>query len=440
MKSIILRVAGLAAVLALATAAAASAHPGIYTVTQKLATGAITYGGDPTGAGLSTTTQYVVANDGYAVGFTETAGSGTVGGMLNYKTMPTAYRKDMTPDQKRTYGPAQTLLQPHARCEGVPELDPNTAAGGANILAWQLLPGTTVSSGGTPVPDPYFNYIPWQKTGVTVSGAPAGANTNVLGEDPSFWIPVVKSATATLAGAPAGGVDLAALSTAQDFIDACTAIGGTYRKADAASSIANSLITGAVAPVQAQVTSLQGQLTTAQDEASALHAQLTTLQGDNDTLTTGNKSVEDKAAAALAAQLVAESRASAALAAQGAAETKAANAEAARAALLARKLALTLPSKRLSATQPVAMATGPAGASATLTLRVGRKQQTALGLASPVLATVKKPIAADGALLVTLAPGRAAAKALAKAKGAVPVTVDVSSGGASASATAALTS
>jgi hypothetical protein len=431
MKSTVLRVIGLAAVLALAISAAASAHPGIYTVTQRLATGSVTYQNDPTGGGLATTTQYVVSNDGYAVGFTETAGSGTVGGMLNYKAMPTAYRKDMTPDEKRTYGPAQTLLQPHARCEGVPQLDP--ATGGPNILAWQLGPGTTPSSGGAPVADPYFNYIPWQKVGVTVSGAPAGANTNVLGEDPNLWIPVVKSATATIAGAPAGGVDLAALSTAQDFTSACTAIGGTYRKADVPASIANSLLAGAVAPVQAQVTSLQGQLTTAQ-------GQVTALQGDNASLTTGKQTAEDKAAAALAAQLAAESKASSALAAQVAAESRTAAAEAGRAALEARRLTLTLPARRLAARQPVAMVTGPAGAASVVTLRISKKQATALGLASPVLATVKKPIGADGALLVTLSPGKAAAKALASFTGAVPVTVDVTSGGKSSSATATLTS
>jgi len=266
-----------------------------------------------------------------------------------------------------------------------------------------------------------------------VSGAPAGANVNVLGEDPNLWIPVVKSATATVAGAPAGGVDLAALSTLQDFTDACTAIGGTYRKADAPSSIANSLLAGAVAPVQAQVTSLQGQLTTVQ-------GQVTALQGDNASLTTGKQTAEDKAAAALAAQLSAESKASSALAAQLAAESRTAAADAARAALEARRLTLTLPARRLAARQPVAMVTGPAGASSVVTLRVGKKQATALGLASPVLATVKKPIGADGALLVTLSPGKAAAKALAKSAGAVPVTVDVTSGRKSSSATATLTS
>ncbi len=219
MKSTSLRMAGLAAALALAVPAAASAHPGIYTVTQKVAGAGIVF---PNAAGLTDRTQYVVANDGYAVGFTETAGSGTQGGMLNYKTMPTTYRADMTPEEKRTYAPAQTLLQPHATCEDVPALDPTTVSGGANILAWQLLPGTTNNTALPPVavPDPYFNYIPWQKTGVTI-----GADTNLLGENPAFWIPVVQAAT---------GVDLSTLTTEAQFTTACKALnggtGGTRRR------------------------------------------------------------------------------------------------------------------------------------------------------------------------------------------------------------------
>lgn len=405
MKRSIPRVAGLAAVLALSLPVAASAHPGVYTVTQKVAGAGIVY---PNAAGLTDRTQYVVANDGYAVGFTETAGSGSLGGMVNYKVMPTTYRADMTEDQKRTYAPAQTNLQPHATCEGVPALDPTTGPGGARVVEWQHNgPGFTNNTANPPVPvaDPYFNYVPWQKTGVTI-----GADTNLLGENPAFWIPVVKSATDGLPGAPAGGVDLSALSTVQQFTDACTALGGTYKKADAASAIANSLIANAVAPLQSQVTSLTGQLTTAQGQATTLQGQLAALQGEKDTLA----------------------------AAKAAAEDAAAQAEASRAAGEKRQLTLTLAATRVRTPSVVALTTGPVGASATVSLRLTQKRTTALGLDSPQLATVTKPIGAQGALLVTLSPGAAQAAALAKAKGNVALIAEAATGGQTRTAVAIL--
>lgn len=435
MRCFTLRVGGLAAVLALAISGAASAHPGIYSVTQKLGTGSgagtVTFQNDPSGGGLATTTQYVVANDGYVVGFTETAGSGTVGGMLNYKTMPTAYRRDMTPDEKRTYAPAQTQLQPHARCEGVPQLDP--ATGGANILAWQLLPGTTPSSGGIPggsggaaVPDPYFNYIPWQKTGVTFSGAPAGANENLIGEDPAFWIPVVKSATATVSGAPVGGVDLSALATVQEFTDACTAIGGTYRKADVAANLAATFVSKALAPFQTQVAALQADLGTSE-------GQVTTLTADKAALETKVTGLEGDKAALAAARAKAEADADAAAAARKAAEEKLAAAEAARAtaqteakALRERRLTLSLPAARFAGRPGgVALVTGPAGTKVTLTLRT--KGGTSL-------ATTTRNLGPEGAAVGSLAPSKATLKKLAKTGKPVAVTVEAAADGAKTTA------
>ncbi len=187
------------------------------------------------------------------------------------------------------------------------------------------------------------------------------------------------------------------------------------------------------------MTSLQGQLTTAQGQNTTLQGQVTSLQADKDTLSAGKKTAEDAAAASATAQKSAEDKAAAALAAQLAAEDKATKAAAANAQLQARSLTLTLAAKRFPARQAAAMVTGPVGGSATVSLKLGKKQATALGLSSTVLATVTKPIGTQGALLVTLTPGRAAAKALAKAKGSVPVTVDVASGGTTSSASATLT-
>lgn len=406
MKSIILRVAGLAALAALAIPAAASAHPGIYTVTQRVATTGVTFGTDPTGATLNTKTQYVVANDGYAVGFTETAGSGTQGGMVNYKTMPTAYRADMTPEQKRSYGPAQTNLQPHATCEGVPALDPTTIAGAANILAWQLLPGTTPNTQNPPVavPDPYFNYIPWQKTGVTI-----GADTNLLGETPAYWIAVVKSATNGLAGAPAGGVDLSALSTVQDFTNACTALGGTYKVADTASAIANSLIANAVAPLNTQIT--------------ALTADKAALTADKAALTAGKKAAEDLAAANAAAAAAAQ-----------------ADADAARAKLLFGPLKVALDATTFSAsalTSGVSVKlTGPAQQPVAVRLHISVNRAKALHLNTTLVASGTARIGADGSATVVVKSSARVAKAIGSLKAKLPLSVDATWGGATSVASA----
>jgi hypothetical protein len=233
-----------AVVTLLALPAAASSHPGVYTVNQKVRPSGQTCV-FPDAACLTTAIQYAVANDGWAKGFTEdngvvgVQGDGTAG-MINYKTMPSAWRAPMTSEQKRTFADAQTNLQAHATCANSAPLD--TAA---NILAWQEA-------------DPFFNYIPWQKTS-------AG-----LGDDPAHWIPVIKAAT---------GVDLSALTTESDFRTACESapVNGVYRKADTGASITSALETAITDPLKSQVTSLQtqvGTLTAAKAAAEAAQAAL----------------------------------------------------------------------------------------------------------------------------------------------------------------------
>ena len=217
------------ALLAFAVPAAASAHPGVYTVTQKVAGAGCSF---PATGCLTDQIQYAVANDGWALGFTETNNLPPGGGLINYKRMPGTWRAPMTPEEKRTYADAQTNLQAHATCS-TPALDD-----GARILAWQ----------GN---DPFFNYVPFQSTS-------AG-----LGDDePSEWIPVVKQAT---------GVDLTGLSAAQAQA-ACTGLGGTYRPADQPASITTAMISAAVSPLQSQIGTLQGQLTTLQAAKTASDA------------------------------------------------------------------------------------------------------------------------------------------------------------------------
>jgi hypothetical protein len=229
-------------VFALAIPALASAHPQVYSlVPKKLPAGTCTYESDPTGACLENgAKRYGVANDGYAMNFTEN-GEAATGGIINYQMMPGGFRKwtggEMTPEQKRTFALAQTEVQPHATCSGVAALE-----SGPNILAWQEA-------------DPFFNYIPWQKTS-------AG-----LGDVPAEWIAVVQEKV---------GVDLAALSTEAEFKTACEGKGGTYRKADTASNPATNSIADAVEkatePLEGEIQALLGTKNSLQAQIDAWKA------------------------------------------------------------------------------------------------------------------------------------------------------------------------
>jgi hypothetical protein len=207
--------------LSLAVPAVASAHPGIYTVTQTLRSPntACSYDGTPAGdTCLTTRTQYDVANDGWARSFTEDNGLTTPGGgMINYKSLAGGWRDSMKPEVKRSYPQAQTALQAHATCSGV-GLETEAA-----ILAWQ------------PGPDPFFDYVPWQSASA------------LLGDEPSEWLPTVKRLM---------GVDLTGLTDAQAQA-ACTGKGGTYHKADTPTSVTDAQIAAATAPLQSQITTLQ---------------------------------------------------------------------------------------------------------------------------------------------------------------------------------------
>lgn len=355
----------IAAVLALP--AAAIAAPSVATDQQLFDTGGITYPTDP--AGLLARTRYVATNDGYVAGFSETNGAdATKGGVLDYDVLPPAYRATATPDQKRTYAAAQTALQAHATCEDVPALDPTTPSGGANVLAWQ----------GS---DPGYDYVPWQTKGLTLAGAPKGAEANLLGEDPSKWIPVVKAATDGLAGAPAGGVDLSKLTTTQQLTDACAALGGTYRAADTASDVASKYVALALAPLQAQITSLT--------------TQVTKLTDDNKKLTTDKKAVDTKLAAT----------------------------EAARLALINRTLTVSLAKLRFTPREgATALVTGVVGDEVVVRLRRAGKGRA-------VLAREKTNIQSEGAVLSNLVISASAQRELAKGRGPLAVDVEVTTTG-----------
>lgn len=223
-----IRAAGALAVLALALPASAAAVPTVTSVVAKTGNPGVTFLTDPTGAGLTTTQRRsTLSIDGYVLGFAEDNGV-IGGGALDYSALPGDYRAPMTAADKLAYPAAQTDVQAHATCSGVPAL-----SAGATILAWQ----------GS---DPAYAYVPWQKT------------TAGLGDDPARWIAVVRTAT---------GVDLAA---ATDLRAACERLGGSYHAADTSSSVASALIAGALAPLQAQIAPLQAQVATLRSSEASL--------------------------------------------------------------------------------------------------------------------------------------------------------------------------
>lgn len=327
-----IRAAGALAALALALPASASAVPSVTTVDAKLDAPGVTFSTDATGGGLTAQTRYVVSADGWTAGYAETNGV-TGGGVLDYSVLPTDYRAPMTAAEKLAYPTAQTDVQPHATCSGVAALTDS-----ANVLAWQGR-------------DPSYAYVPWQKTTVG------------LGDDPTKWIPVVRTATR---------VDL---STATDLRRACTDLGGTYHAADTASSVADALIAAATATATAP-----------------LQRQITTLQGQIATLTRARATSDRAAATARDAQRLAE---------------------AAYQALFTKPITLTLASKRFALGSGVVMVSGSPTDPVDVTLEIARKKARKLGLSSPVIAEALGELNADGAVLLTLKPDQDVLDALA---------------------------
>jgi hypothetical protein len=373
-----LRALALAGALALAVPALASAHPAVFTQTTTIVrSGAPS---PPTAADLITRTEYYIQNDGRSIILQETNGvTDTVhpavpasgfqpavpetvagGGVTNFKQLPSTFRANTTLFPTKAswlgYVPAHTDVQVHATCVG-----PAALSDPANIAAWQN--------------DPFYNYIPWQKTS-------AG-----IGDDPAKWIPVVKDKT---------GVDLGTLATVAELTTACGTLGGTYFPADAVlttpASTASASVADAVAPVQAA------------------------------------KAASDQAAAdASAARQAADGRTAAAQADLAAART-----EITRLQLAATPLRLTLDGRRTSPTlvtqgQPVKL-TGPPLQLVRVRLLVGELTARRLGLKSRVLATRAVTSGAGGALSAVLKPTAAAAAAIRRAKGALPITVDALAG------------
>lgn len=268
--------AAAAAALALAVPAGAFAHPSVWTRTSiAAASGACVTGNERT--------NYAVTNHGYTMAFNETNCStagvatgyeGTSEGMLNYGRLNRdaqgsfAARGTLSLANYLTRG--DTGVQPHATCRPSTGDDPSSPGGdvvnelwrttGSSpaITAWQTASSNT--AGG----EPFYAYVPWQKTG-------AGLDD----DDPAPWVAVILAKT---------GVNLSSLSTVTDFTNACTGIGGVYMPADTVSSTTASMNSGyahvLTAPLEEEISTLGGEVSSLEGNVASLTGQRNSAQAD----------------------------------------------------------------------------------------------------------------------------------------------------------------
>ena len=325
--------------------------------------------------------QYVVSNHGHNKVMKETNGV-TTGGLLAFGKLPSLWRKQASVTKADWFAQGGMGAQPHATCVGAPALTEEV------VLSWQEA-------------DPFYSYIPWQKTS-------AG-----LGDVPSLWIPKVLAATGfdlnTLPDDPAAAATAASA--------ACATAGGTYVPADTTtttnSAFSSADILEATDPLNLQI----DQLTT--DKADALAA-VTVAEQARDAALQGKADAEAAAAAAQNDAAAEKTRADAAEA----------DAQAARDALNDRPVKVSVAGRKFSAGQIAVMVTGPVSKQATVQVSISNSKAKALGLKSSVIAKSGKSTGAQGAALITLNAG----KALKKLKGSTKATITVEIDGAKASA------
>jgi hypothetical protein len=202
---------------ALTIPATVSAHPSVYTDVARIDTNPAA--GQFT---LADQTRHVVTNHGYTMLLKEDNNASTKG-VMDYSRLPGDYRASIPGTQVLAEG--DTAAQAHATCRGVAALETENA-----IRGWQGA-------------DPFFNYVPFQKTA-------AG-----LEDDPATWIDDVLALT---------GVDLA---TVADPAAACTGLGGTYTPADGTQTSTANLNSGfahdLTAPLEEEIAQLEANLSAA---------------------------------------------------------------------------------------------------------------------------------------------------------------------------------
>lgn len=317
-------------------------------------------------------TQYVVSNHNYNLVLRETNGV-TDNGILAFALLPGAWRNQasITANKQNWFDEGATGAQPHATCSGSPQL------GLSQVLAWQGA-------------DPFYAYIPFQKTSVG------------LEDDPAAWIQVVKGATgfdlATLPDDPAAAAVAAAA--------ACSDIGGTYVPADTVTATGEAFaagnITEATAALDEEIAELGDQVSSLTVERDAAQADLAQAQAE-------------KAAAESAAQ---------------AADQRADRAEAQVASLLNRPLSVALASRNQSPKSIGVLVAGKLSKRATVQVTISAKDAKRLKTGR-TLAKGSQSTGRQGSSLF----GFNVAGKLRKLKGKVKITVTATLDGSKKSAT-----
>lgn len=240
-------IAAATATIALALPALASAHPSVYTSGAKLvpspAPSPVTW------PSLLDQTRYVVSNHGYTYVLRESNGV-TTNGTMDYKSLPGGYRSQPAVTTAEMITNGSTGAQPHATCTASVL---NTIPA---IEGWQ-------ESSGAGKPEPFYAYVPFQKTD-------AG-----LGDDPAHWIDFVKTQTSDIVDLNTVSDDPATATT--QLTNLCTSIGGTFVPADAIQTTAASLNSGTIADATASLTS---QVAGLNGQVDQLETDKTELQGD----------------------------------------------------------------------------------------------------------------------------------------------------------------
>lgn len=378
-------IAAAVATAMLAVPATAAAHGSVYETTARSVPSPAP---SPINAGdLVSQKRYVFTNHGYTAVYRETNGVTTMGA-VNFAALPSAYRNQASKTanfKEAWYVEGGTGAQVHATCQGVAAL-----SSFENIGSWQ----------GT---DPFYGYIPFQKTS-------AGFE-----DDPANWIPVVKAVT---------GVDL---ETVADPAAACAGLGGTYTVADAFNTPPTSA--NPLAPWTALSSSTIAEET--EKAVTPLEDEITQLEVQVASLTTAKAAAET---ATKEAQALAKTLADKAAAAEAASSAASAQLTAASVPLGIALGAESFSVKQLGTGVAVKIS-GPAGEKAHVRLLVSSATRKALGLKLRTLASATTTIGADGAS-VTL---KSSAKGLAKLAATTTVTVDVSAGGRTVSTAGKLT-
>ena len=351
------------AAAALALPAGAAAHPSVYvssapadctapatpyTVAQLLAT-------------CTAQTRYVFTNHGNTYLLRESNGK-TSEGVISYAHRPAglAAASDFNVFARPPQGPA-TGAQPHATCDVAALGTP------AVIRSWQGV-------------DPFYAYVPFQRTAVGVD------------DNAAAWLPVVQAAT---------GVNLAAVADTDAAREAaCEALpganAGSYVPADLTQNTLASWSSGqvhlATAPLEA--------------ELARKDAQIASLS----------------ASSALGASAVG-----------GAQQVSALQAEIAALKLDLRRLKLTMPRTIPSpgglARKGIALTlAGPAKRMVRVRALIGAAQAKKLGLRSRVLTIRSVALGADGNAAFTLKPATAAAARLRRARGSLDLAVEAATG------------